>query len=86
MIGWSVELMAHLKWLNKCVEEYPDRDASSEKLDESSCSEQLEEADLDKLGDVNNTSDHSDKVKCVPGVFEVVLNKEMTSAIKGGFF
>ena len=67
--------MANLKWLNKSVEKDSHRDASSEKLDESSSSEQLEEANLDKLCDVNNTPDHSDKVKCVPGVFEVVLKK-----------
>ena len=72
--------MANLKWLNKSVEKDSHRDASSEKLDESSSSEQLEEANLDKLCDVNNTPDHSDKVKCVPGVFEVVLKKYVSNS------
>lgn len=70
-------LIPYLKWLNKCVEENSDRDASPEKLDESRSSEQLEEADLDELCDVDNTSNHSDKVKGVPGVFEIVLENIM---------
>ena len=70
-------LIPYLKWLNKCVEENSDRDASPEKLDESRSSEQLEEADLDELCDVDNTSNHCDKVKGVPGVFEIVLENIM---------
>ena len=76
--AWFVDSMIpYLKWLNKCVEENSDRDASPEKLDESRSSEQLEEADLDELCDVDNTSNHSDKVKGVPGVFEIVLENIM---------
>ena len=68
--------------MNECVEENSDRDASPEKLDESCSSEQLEEANLDELCDVNNTPNHCDEVKCVPGVFEIVLKeKNMTSTI-----
>ena len=46
----------------------------TEKFDESRSSEQLEEADLDELGDVHDAPDHGDEVERVPGVFEVVLN------------
>ncbi len=68
--------------MNECVEENSDRDASPEKLDESCSSKQLEEANLDELCDVNYTPNHSDKVKRVPGVFEIVLKKKnKTSSI-----
>ena len=37
--------------------------------------EQFEEANLNKFSDVNNTTNNSDEVKCVPGVFEIVLQQ-----------
>ena len=64
----------YLEWLYEGVEKDPDADAAAEKLDESGGSEQLEEADLDELGDIHDAPDHGDEVERVPGVFEVVLN------------
>ena len=71
---WHLSNIIYLEWLYEGVEEDPDADAAAEKLDQPRCSEQLEETDLDELGDIHDAPNHGDEVKRVPGVFEVVLN------------
>ena len=64
---------ANLEGLNKGVEEDSNADAPAQQLDQPSGAEELEETNLDELGDVNDASHNRDEVKNVPRLFEVVL-------------
>ena len=63
----------HLDRLNESVEENSDTDRTTQELDKSGRSEESEEADLDYSSGVYDTTSHSDKVKGIPGVFEIRL-------------
>ena len=63
----------HLDRLNESVEENSDTDRTTQELDKSGRSEEFEEADLDYSSGVYDTTSHSDKVKGIPGVFEIRL-------------
>ena len=62
-----------LERLDKCVEENSNTDTSPQELDQTSRSEEFEEADLDELGHVDDASDHCDEVEDVPRLPEIVL-------------
>ena len=62
-----------LERLDKCVEENSNTDTSPQELDQTSRSEEFEEADLDQLGHVDDAPDHCDEVEDVPRLPEIVL-------------
>ena len=62
-----------LERLDKSVEENSNTDTSPQELDQTSRSEEFEEADLDQLGHVDDAPDHCDEVEDVPRLPEIVL-------------
>ena len=66
---------ADLERLDKCVEENSNTDTSPQELDQTSRSEEFEEADLDELGHVDDAPDHCDEVEDVPRLPEIVLRR-----------
>ena len=64
-----------LERLDKCVEENSNTDASPQELDQTSRSEEFEEADLDELGHVDDAPHHCDEVEDVPRLPEIVLRR-----------
>ena len=64
-----------LERLDKCVEENSNTDTSPQELDQTSRSEEFEEADLDELGHVDDAPDHCDEVEDVPRLPEIVLRR-----------
>ena len=62
----SLQKRVHLERLDKGVEENSDADTSPKQFDQPSRTEQFEEADLDQLGHVDDTSHHRYEVKNVP--------------------
>ena len=77
----SFQKRVHLERLNKGVEENSDADTSPKQFDQPSRTEQFEEADLDQLGHVDDTSHHCDEVKDVPRLPEVVLRENVSNSI-----
>ena len=70
-------LNTHLEWLNECVEKNSDADTSPQQFYQPCCSEQLEKPDLNNLGGIDDTSHHGDKIKSVPGIFEIILKSQI---------
>ena len=64
-----------LERLDKSVEENSNTDTSPQELDQTSRSEEFEEADLDELGHVDDAPDHCDEVEDVPRLPEIVLRR-----------
>ena len=64
-----------LERLDKSVEKNSNTDTSPQKLDQTSRSEEFEEADLDQLGHVDDAPDHGDEVEDVPRLPEIVLTR-----------
>ena len=64
-----------LERLDKCVEENSNTDTPSQELDQTSRSEEFEEADLDELGHVDDAPHHCDEVEDVPRLTEIVLRR-----------
>ena len=64
-----------LERLDKSVEENSNTDTPSQELDQTSRSEEFEEADLDQLGHVDDAPDHCDEVEDVPRLPEIVLRR-----------
>ena len=64
-----------LERLDKSVEENSNTDTSPQELDQTSRSEEFEEADLDELGHVDDAPDHCDEVEDVPRLTEIVLRR-----------
>ena len=67
----------HFERLDKSVEKDPDADTPPQQLDEPGSPEELEEADLEVGGGVDDAPHHCYEVKAVPVVFEVVLEIQL---------
>ena len=48
-----------------------------EQLDQAGRPKEIEETNLEKFRHIDDTPNHGDKVKSVPGVFEVVLERQV---------
>ena len=71
--NWVSLSITYFERLNKGIKKDSNANTTAQQFDQPGSSEQFEEADLDQFSDINDATNYSNEIKCVPGILEVVL-------------